>query len=329
MRNMTACTSRTALWRWGRAVALVVVLGAAVGAQTQSQESPAPPAGGDDQSAIFRSGVTLVTTDVIVRDRDGVFLADLVQDDFTVFEDDQPQELASLVLVHGGRVFNQLLPTPPAQEGIILPPTRAVSDTAGRIFIVFIDDLHIESSKTPRARQVFKQLADNLIHEGDLFGIVTTGPSSIAIDLTYDRNLLYSAMERITGDGFNPTEMIQTLAEGPRGPTELSWRAHVAFKTARDIVRNLETVQNRRKAFIYFSSGYDFNPFAHERVFGRSPGGGLGDGGDLYDGIGDPLMDPFEEISRQGQVFSDADLAMGNLRAYQGGQSRQCVVLHR
>ena len=227
------------------------------------------------------------------------------------------------MLVHGGRVFNQLVPPPQAQEGIILPPTRAVNDTAGRIFVILVDDLHIETSKTPRARAVFEQLLDNLIHEGDLYGIVSTGPSSIRVDMTYDRSLIKSSADRLTGDGFNPNEMIRFLAPGPRGPSELSWRAHVAFKTMRDVVRNLERVQNRRKVVIYFSSGYDFNPFAHERVFGRSPiyedmrnSGRWGSmfGQDqvagLYDGIGDPMMDPFERISRQGEVFSDADLAM-------------------
>jgi len=324
MQDMLTCNPRWRRHRWIRAAALAVALGAMTGAAVRSQESSSPdrrPAG--DPAPVFRSGVTLVTTDVIVRDRTGVFVSDLTERDFRVFEDDQPQEVASLVLVHGGRVFNQLVPPPRAQEGIILPPRRAVNDTAGRIFVILVDDLHIETSRTPRARAIFEQLLDNLIHEGDMFGIVSTGPSSIRVDMTYDRSLIKSSADRFTGDGFNPNEMIRFVAPGPRGPTELSWRAHVAFKTMRDVVRNLERVQNRRKVVIYFSSGYDFNPFAHERVFGRSPiyedmrnAGRWGSmfGRDelagLYEGIEDPMLDPFERISRQGEVFSDADLAM-------------------
>ena len=325
MQDMMTCIPRQQLNGWVRTAGLIVALGVMVGAPVRSQESLRPdqqPAPGDP-ATVFRSGVTLVTTDVIVRDRGGVFVPDLTERDFRVFEDGQPQEVASLVLVHGGRVFNQLVPPPVAQEGIILPPTRAVNDTAGRIFVILVDDLHIETSKTPRARAVFEQLMDNLIHEGDLFGIVSTGPSSIRVDMTYDRSLIKSSADRLTGDGFNPNEMIRFLAPGPRGPSELSWRAHVAFKTMRDVVRNLERVQNRRKVVIYFSSGYDFNPFAHERIFGRSPiyedmrnSGRWGSmfGQDelagLYEGIGDPMLDPFERISRQGEVFNDADLAL-------------------
>ena len=307
------------------AALLIAAFAVAVAAQAPSQESQGPdqPTGAGDPTTIFRSGVTLVTTDVIVRDGDGVFVPDLTEYDFRVFEDDNPQEVASLVLVHGGRVFNQLLPPPPAQEGIILPPTRAVNDTAGRIFVIFIDDLHIETSKTPRAKVILEQLVDNLIHEGDLFGIVSTGPSSISIDMTYDRSLIKSASDRFTGDGFSINELIRSVAPGARGPSELSWRTHVAFKTMREVVGNLEQVQNRRKVIIYFSSGYDFNPFAHERIFGQSP---LYDDmrnsgrwmsmfnrdrmADLYAGVGDPLIDPFEQISAQGQVFADSDLAL-------------------
>ena len=167
---------------------LALVLAVVGGFSAQSQEASSQEAASVDQPTVFRSGITLVTTDVIVRDGDGVFLPDLTVDDFQVFEDDVPQDVESLVLIHGGRVFNQLLPPPPPQEGIVLPPTRARNDTAGRIFVLFVDDLHIVTRDTPRMREVFSQVADNLIHEGDLFAIVSTGPSSIRVDMTYDRS---------------------------------------------------------------------------------------------------------------------------------------------
>ncbi len=295
------------------AALLIAALGVVVGAQAPPAPSQVADTAADNQSPIFRAGVTLVTTDVIVRDEEGLFLADLTENDFRVWEDDIEQEVASLVLVHGGRVYNQLLPPPPSQEGIILPPTRAINETAGRIFVIFVDDLHIETSKTPRARAIFDQLGDHLIHEGDLFGIVSTGPSSIRVDMTYDRNMLKSAADRLTGDGFNPNELTM-LAPGYSGPTELSWRAHVAFKTARDLVNNLETVQNRRKVVIYFSSGYDFNPFAHERIFARDPvmaaARAAGPDSEIAQSLPEPVTDPINRIERQGEVFNDADLAM-------------------
>lgn len=296
----------------------VLICGIGASAQTEGQAST--PGQTEDLAAssdttVFRSGVTLVTTDVIPRDEHGVFLPDLAKEDFVVLEDGIPQEVASLVLVHGGRVFNQLLVPPPVQEGIILPPSRPVNDTAGRIFVIIVDDLHIEANKTPKTRQMFDKFAESLIHEGDLFGVISTGPSSIRVDLTYDRAMLHTAMEQIMGDGFTAMEMITDLSQGTRGPEELRWRAHSAFKTVRDTIRGLEQIENRRKVVIYVSSGYDFNPFAYERVMNRQPMGGdagMLDGAvnNLYGQQGGDYIDPIYRLERQGEVFSEADLAM-------------------
>ena len=308
--------------RWLSAGAIVLALGVVAGAQSRQpaaeQPTPAQPATAD-QTSVFRSGITLVTTDVIVRDENGQFLPDLAPDDITVFEDGVEQEIASLVLVHGGRVYNQLLLPTPVQEGIILPPTRPTSDTAGRIFIIFVDDLHLQTSLTPKIRQVFQTIADTLVHEGDLFGVVSSGPSSINIDMTYDRTLLTAAMERIIGDGFSPQQLIEQLSDGGRGPEELRWRTHKAFKLATEIVDNLATVENRRKAFIYISSGYDFNPFEMSRLRAGPVGQmlrNLRDGLDddtvdtYYDSIPDRDLRQATRLERQGAVFADSDLAL-------------------
>ena len=294
----------------------VLIWGVGTSAQTERQASAsgqAEDAAFANDTPVFRSGVTLVTTDVIPRDEHGIFLPDLAKEDFVVLEDGIPQEVASLVLVHGGRVFNQLLVPPPVQEGIILPPSRAVNDTAGRIFVIIVDDLHIEANKTPKTRQMFDLFAESLIHEGDLFGVISTGPSSIRVDLTYDRAMLHTAMEQIMGDGFTAMEMITDLSQGTRGPEELRWRAHTAFKTVRDTIRGLEQIENRRKVVIYVSSGYDFNPFAYERVMNRQPMGGANlDGAvnNIYGQQGSDYIDPIYRLDRQGEVFSEADLAM-------------------
>ena len=264
MRHMRHRRVRSNCGLGATTLVAAVVCSAVVLAQTQ-QRPPEPTSttvgqiGGQGiQEPTFRAGVTLVTTDAIPRDRDGVFVADLTRDDFRVLEDGVEQEIISLIKVQGGRVFNQFQPPPPVQEGIILPASQPVDDTAGRIFVLFVDDLHLVTSSTPKVRQVFEQIIENLVHEGDLFGIISTGPSSLSIDMTYDRGVLYSAMDRIMGDGLNVRDMIMSQ-DSSRGVTELIFRSHVAFKTAREVLRNLEQVTDRRKVFIYLSNGYDFN----------------------------------------------------------------------
>jgi len=241
-----------------------------------------------------------VTTDVIARDDAGQFVADLKKDDFAIYEDGVKQDIATFTLVHGGRVLNQLLPPPPPpQEGIILPPPRPPNDVAGRILLFFVDDLHLDFANTPRIRQLFQKIAKELVHEGDMFGVVSTGTSSIAIDLTYDRKRLDEAIQKMSGGALKPSDIIES-GQGPNGPSELRYRAHVAFSTAYDVVRNLEKIHNRRKAVVYVSNGYDFNPFEGARYGDPNI---LGQKRDTSMTGND--YDPF---TRQSNEFADADL---------------------
>ena len=305
------------------AVAAVIALGAVGRAQNQPAQSPAPAAPqavvqDDVQEQVFRSSVTLATTDLIVRDKDGLFVSDVGLEDLVVYEDGEEQEVASLVLVHGGQVFDRLLPPVPVQEGIVMPRQRPVDSTSGRVFVIFVDDVHLEPGLTPNIRKVFKDLADSVIHEGDLFALISSGPSSLNIDLTHDRSLLYSAMERITGDGLTPREYVNEVQSGSNGPIEIRWRVHKAFKLAREILGNLERLKHRRKAFLYLSSGYDFNPFQEQRlknsVFGQAFRGALADpdadpDSERYLDLPVARMNQLRRLAEPGSTFGDADLA--------------------
>jgi VWFA-related protein len=283
------------------ACAVALVLGAAVvlhGQQPPPQQPPpqAPPAAQEPAKPTFTSRVDLVSTDVIARDNNGAFISDLKKEDFEVFEDGVQQEIISFTLVHGGRVFNVAAPPPPPpQEGIILPPARPVNDAAGRILLFFVDDLHLDFRNTGRIRELFKKMSTMLLHDGDMWGMVSTGPSSIAIDMNYDKKRFDEAMKKISGNALKPSELIEA-PQTSQGPSELRYRAHVAFSTAYDLVQKLEKVQGRRKVVVYVSNGYDFNPFPDARAAGGMFGSNYNEG-DMF------------SMDRQGQQFADADLA--------------------
>ena len=293
-----------------------VLLAQAPGAPSQAPQGVPPKTDQLGQKPTFRVTVDLVTNDVIARDSKGQFVADLSKEDFELLEDGVPQEIASLVLVHGGRVSNLALPPPAAPpEGIILPPARPSNDASGRIFILFIDDLHLDFKNTARVRDLLKKIKGTLIHQGDMFGIVSSGTSSIAIDLTYDLKRIDEALKKVMGGALKPTDIIQG-PEGQEGPTEVRYRAHVAFASAADLLDNLSKVHNRRKALIYVSNGYDFNPFEKSRSgqaeffenrFGTqantSSANTSGETGETQQTSNDN-MDP----SRSGNKFADADL---------------------
>src|SRR6516164_3983075 len=236
---------------------------AAPDAQKPQEGVLAPPS--QQQTPVFRQRVDLVTTDLIVRDDQGQFVATLGKNDFDVYEDGVKQDVVTFVLTHGGRVLNDTsVAAPPVQEGILLPPPRPTNDASGRIFLLFVDDLHMDFGNTGRIRDLFKKIKNELVHDGDMFGIVSTGPSSIAIDMTYDRKRLDEAISKISGSGLKPDEVVST-PDGSQGPPEIRYRAHVAFSTAYDVLKNLEQVHNRRKAFIYVSDGYDYDPYKKAR----------------------------------------------------------------
>jgi VWFA-related protein len=197
----------------------------------------------------FTSRVDLVTTDVVVRDNKGQFIADLKKGDFEVLEDGVPQTLVSFSLTHGGRTYNIDAPPRQAIEGLAVPPPRPARSESGRIFFILIDDLHLDFRDTARVRDLLKRISTELVHEGDMFGIVSTGPSAIEINLTYDRRRLDEAARKLSGSALSPGDIIST-PQGAQGPPEVRHKAHVAFSTAADAMRQLAEIHDRRKAFI-------------------------------------------------------------------------------
>lgn len=257
------------------------------------------------QQPTFRAGVTLVSTDVIARDDHGRFVDDLTRENFTILEDGQPQAISSFMMVRGGRTFNLLLPpaaAAKAPEGIVLPPAKARSDdTAGRVLLIFIDDLHFEPEHSPQVRKLLQMLGDTLIHEGDLVAVVSSGPSYIAVGPTYDKKLVMEAVGKIRGSGLTAAEIFKML-DTSQGPADVRARAQMAFYSAYDILGELEKVNNKRKAVIYISTGYDFDPFAEGRKGqDRIQGGRFSDPLRVLNNEDNPYF-------RMGTVTADIDL---------------------
>src|SRR4029079_8328968 len=121
--------------------------------QPAAQEPTRP-----SQGNVIRRSFDIISNDVIARDSKGQFIADLKKGDFEIFEDGVKQDVVSFLLTHGGRVYNESAPPPPPpMEGIILPPTKPTTDAAGRIWLIFVDDLHLDFRNTGRIKDLFKK----------------------------------------------------------------------------------------------------------------------------------------------------------------------------
>ena len=294
--------------KWKLRLALTILASTALWAQgTPTQTPVATPQTG----ARFTSAIDFVRRDVTPRDaKTKQFIPDLRKEDFILLEDGVEQKIDTMSLIHGGRTIQDVVPqavAPPA--GVILPPQRPPADTSGRVIVIFVDDLHFEFKMTSRVRSLLNRMADLLIHDGDLFAIVSTGYSSIEQNLTYDRKRVKEAVAKIQGAGLKSTELVQA-ASTANGPAEVRYRANTAFSTAYDMLKQLEKITNRRKAFLYVSSGYDFNPFPDARKRADAQRNSR-DGGTIL-GQTDPnpvdeslLSNPFEE---RNNALGEADL---------------------
>ena len=265
-------TARLAPWLAAGFLAVLPIFGDAPAAQQPPAQAPATDKPATEKPAVdvpnptFRTSVNLVSSDVIVRNRRGQFQADLAKDDFEVYEDGVKQELNSFTLVHGGRVYQTQTATPRPcarasscrRRGRSTTPPGASSFSSSTIFTSSsaIRTAFAGSSVTWRKSWCTKAIS---------FGIVSTGTSSIAIDLTYDRTRMEEAANKITGGGLKPSEIIQQSSTGET-PQEVMHRANVAFETVYDMLNNLQQTQHRRKAVVLISNGYDFDPFAGSRA---------------------------------------------------------------
>ena len=129
----------------------------------------------------------------------------------------------------------------------------------GCAWLIFIDDLHLNFPATGHLKNLLKTVFGQLVQEGDLVGVVSTGPSSIAINITRDRTRAVAAVDEVSGAGLKPSEI---LAVPDVDSSEVRYRAHIAFRTAYDAMKVLTSVRSPRQAFIYISNGYYLDVWA-------------------------------------------------------------------
>ena len=155
---------------------LVAALAACALASVAAQRPTAPPREPDGvrDSPRFRGGVDLIDVTTTVSDASGRFVPGLTRDDFTVYEDDQPQPVSYF---SAERV--------PVSLGLVL-------DTSGSMAGEKMDD----------ARAALDRFVNDLLDEQDeVFLYRFSDHPSLVQGWTMDRALLSRAMARVAPNG--------------------------------------------------------------------------------------------------------------------------------
>ncbi len=221
---------------------------------------------------VFRAKTEIVLVNVTVRDKDGNFVRNLKQEDFTVLEDNKPQNVLSFDLentdavpatdVAQVKVLGSSA-TPAIQIQNAQQTSAAFKDR--RLVVLFFDLSSMQPEETERASTSALTYVDKQMMPADLVAIVSLGNSlKVDQDFTADRNKLNRVLQGFTsgnGQGFEEGSTGATEGTGDTGgafsadDTEFNiFNTDRRLEALRTIAKQLERI-DQKKSLIYFSSG--------------------------------------------------------------------------
>jgi VWFA-related protein len=244
-----------------RVLLLTGVLGASVGAQQGTDAVDLPPVS-------FRTEVTFIEVDAFVTDGDGRPVMDLTVDDFELYEDGQPQRIASFSAVN--------LPVERRERALVSPrpiepDVRTNVGVDGRIYLILLDDIHVHPSRVPRVRAALRQFVEHNFGTNDVAAVARVrGSSRDSQDFTSNPQLLLRAIDRFTGNVPREAAVTSPFAEegiptpGAASAEELlvAHDARNVSSRLRELSEFLAGVRGRRKAILFVSEGSPFDVHA-------------------------------------------------------------------
>jgi len=251
-----------------RPISRAIVLGAtalALASRLTAQQPAQTP-----QPPVFRSGVELVQVDVVVVDKDGKHVRGLTAADFSVFDRDKPQTIATFDEVSHER------PREAASDPLLTRPARldvGSNQTARseRLVVMVVDDLHIYKGRTERAQDIARQIVSQLGPQASMAVLFTSANRNTQV--TEDRAELLAAIDTLQGrqsvrrphqarddqtmyaSGEDSLARLNQIGKAQEVSVQQFFDNMTQYKTLEDAARILGSDDARRKAFVLVSEG--------------------------------------------------------------------------
>jgi VWFA-related protein len=198
----------------------------------------------------FRSGVELVTIDVVVTDKSGRPVHNLKAADFELFEDGRSQPI---------RTF-QFVDASIAPINAILPPGIVTNDVEpGGIFALVLDDIGYYATEARDVRAIAERFLKNAMQPHDHLAVVRSGANS-GFTLTTDRQLALDAVQSTMGRRDRGVRLEQagspdTVGAGDFDTASPGSLGKGSFEVLEAVVEKLRPIPARRKAIVWISRG--------------------------------------------------------------------------
>ena len=250
--------------RFRLAVLLALASGTALtaGQSPSSAPSQIPP-------PTFRLEVEYVEVDALVTDGQGEFVRDLTADDFQIFEDGEPQEIASFTLVD----IPVERPEQPLYASAPIEPDIKTNERPfnGRVYVMILDDLHTDTLRSQRVRVAARQFIERNLGANDLMAVVHSGGRAAAAqDFTGNRRLLLASVDQFMGRKVEPATVSRSEqyyrnrsvgGSDQWDPFDHERRANAqaTLGSLRKISEWFGGIRGRRKTILFFSEGIDYD----------------------------------------------------------------------
>jgi len=232
-------------------------------AQQPAQQTPV-----DQPPVTFRVEVNYVEVDALVTDADGKPIANLTKDDFELFEDGKKQDVATFALVN---IPIERAERPLFASGPVQPDVQTNDHIEGRIYLLVLDDLHTDVTRSPRVKAAATRFIENNFGTNDLAAVVFTGRSGDGQDFTNNPRLLVNAINKFSGrklrsatltriEGARVDPATQQLAPGDDiDQMDRAFRARQMANNVRKLAEFMAGVHGRRKSMLLIGEGVDYD----------------------------------------------------------------------